>query len=1439
MPSRLSRVAVPVCVALSCLPSLAQTKPKTTVPTESPADAKQIVQMLLRQGKIMRSSEVKRGMRGIGRSVFQGTKIEDFPIEVLGVLERSHSGGDIVLIKVLGGPVVKRQSGIIAGMSGSPVYINGKLLGAIALGWGFPKEPIGGVTPITQMIEGALPDAQRMKDEGGGMKPTQPAKFSSLRPHPSSLIYRPKFPLTLAGRAIERVVVSADRKRLALSGNTMTLRPATTLLQVSGYSEKVLPHLRQALERYQIEPIIGPSSKKTGVNPPFTEGGAIGVQLVSGDMDQTAVGTITLRIGRRVLAFGHPMFGIGAASLPMTTAYIHDIFPSYQRSFKFGSPVAAVGALQQDTSFAIGGTVGMKADMIPMTITLRDDERHIKRAVRVRIMKDPMLSPQLILMTANDAIEGILGQPADKMVRVGVSLEIAGAAPIKRHNYLYASEQIGGAAMVDLSQALSLTQRNEFARGNVKRVDMTVTVEPKRKTARLKQLVANRNKVKPGDTVQISAIFEPSDTPGKTFTRTFDFKVPDDAPSGLMRVAAGPATEFWPLQTRSGGAPPNPTTLPELVTAFRKVGAFNELVIVVSTPRTFLQIDQEKLPSPPPSWSRLVRTSQTTGIGAYNEVEERRELLDFVILGAQLLTIPVENPDQRPAPPVLGTGVVPPVVIPRDPAAPSPRPEETSFGPQLFVPNDNFAMWLSDAPFLRQIEALQRFAAPGEKKDITVPPPPGSGANVPPPVTPPTPAVPTPTPTPKPTPTPTPDAKTLGRPAQAWVQSSPADFMGGTFDHALLTSDGQIRPAPGSKVVTNTPEPFVWSIAGDAKGNVFLGTGNNARVFKVDAEGNRTLLYQGDEVAVSTLTTDAVGNLYAAFAPGGAVYRLAPDGVKTAIFASGQNYVWALEWDAQNRLLVGTGDGSATGSGKVFRIGDAITRTGAAASDAKTIAEGGTLLASVPQKHIRALSAAPDGAIFAGTGDDGVLLRIDAQDGTFRAIFEAPAVVGVVAESEVLAVAATQSGVYFGTSGNGTVYRWTPENGVEALYPSPQQSVFALRRTPDGSIIAATGNKGVVYLLLPAPSANETIAARVLEPDQLQALALAVSPLGDLLVGTGNNGAAYRISLRDKATGLFTSGVFDAKNIVHWGALRYTGRGVTLETRSGNTAQPDKTWNNWQSALTNELGDWRVASLDARYLQYRVRFNPRDPAAGLVRVEAVYRAKNNAPTVTLTDPGGEYWKGKKKLMWSGKDSDGDTLRYQVFISSTDGRAWRALEMPKDDATSYELDTTKWTDGAYRVRVVATDAARNPEDPKADESVSLPFTVDNTPPKAEAGVRVVNGVLTLAGIAEDTLSPIAGAEWRFVSDEKTEAKADDKKEALPALPDLKVGAKDSTDKKDEWHAAAPADGIFDSRRESFVAQLPPRDAKITTPRKIEIRAQDAAGNSVMVQVALPE
>ncbi|MDQ3813707.1 MAG: hypothetical protein M3347_07125, partial [Armatimonadota bacterium] len=167
-------------LSLCTTAALAQTKPKVQVPAEERSQARRIVQQLLKEGKIMRSKDVRRGMRGFGRSVFQGTAIEEFPVEVVGVLEKVMGGGDLVLIKILGGTVIKRNSGVIAGMSGSPVYINGKMLGAVAIGFWFPKEALCGVTPVTQMIETALPDPARKKV----VSPSGETRQASLQPSP-------------------------------------------------------------------------------------------------------------------------------------------------------------------------------------------------------------------------------------------------------------------------------------------------------------------------------------------------------------------------------------------------------------------------------------------------------------------------------------------------------------------------------------------------------------------------------------------------------------------------------------------------------------------------------------------------------------------------------------------------------------------------------------------------------------------------------------------------------------------------------------------------------------------------------------------------------------------------------------------------------------------------------------------------------------------------------------------------------------------------------------------------------------------------------------------------------------------------------------------------------------------------------------------------------
>jgi hypothetical protein len=499
-------------------------------------------------------------------------------------------------------------------------------------------------------------------------------------------------------------------------------------------------------------------------------------------------------------------------------------------------------------------------------------------------------------------------------------------------------------------------------------------------------------------------------------------------------------------------------------------------------------------------------------------------------------------------------------------------------------------------------------------------------------------------------------------------------------------------------------------------------------------------------------------------------------------------------------------------------------------------------------------------------------------------------------------VSAAPDGVYFGTSINSTVYRWSAERGVTPVYTAVQeQSIYSLRRGGDGNLYAATGDKGMVYQIKPGANPRETRAARLIEATQLQALAIGTSPSGDLVIGTGNNAAAYRIALAQNGAGLFQSNVFDAKNIVRWGALRVTGNGVAVETRSGNTLEPDTTWSTWQPAATNDLGELRVASPTARYLQYRARLSGGADAAQLSRIEVLFRASNTAPTLTLSGlRGGEYFRAKQRLTWTAQDADGDTLRYRMWLSEDNGTTWKPVALTDNSSNSFELDTTKWRDGVYRARVEVSDAVSNPEDPQRTEVSSLSFTIDNTAPRltgqmlaaVEAGKS-----WTLRAVAQDDSSPVAGAEWRIARATPTPAAATAIVPTPVASPSAtrtatpraststaaataptpaaaitlatatpsgsSTASAGATDNKEAgWMSLAAGDGIFDSRREELIAaveasmtdgQLQPTAGGATTSgttasgaattnvaagQKVELRARDAAGNTTTVTLTLP-
>ncbi|HEY0074751.1 MAG TPA: hypothetical protein VGB77_11655, partial [Abditibacteriaceae bacterium] len=855
---------------------------------------------------------------------------------------------------------------------------------------------------------------------------------------------------------------------------------------------------------------------------------------------------------------------------------------------------------------------------------------------------------------------------------------------------------------------------------------------------------ADRNRAKAGETVRVNVLLEPHETPDQYITRTFNFKVPDDAPDGSLRVSATPSGDYWQGQSRVGGAPPNPNNLKELVQAYAQAGASDELLVQASTPQAYLMIGRQKVANPPSSWAQLVPPRSSSSIGAYNETQIQRDKVNYSLTGAQYISIPVESARHSDRErPDIGTTADSKSDSSAAALAAAMAAEEAGTD-AAFDPSEYEEYSLQHLPFARQMQSspmvgphmkqwwtrVLRSHESGFKKLQT-------GAEAP--VSAETAITPSITPSitaakavtakaEKEEEAETTDSATteedgnLARPVSRWVQDDAKDFSRGTYEGTAASSDGTIRPAARAEVLATTTQPVGWSVATDRNGNTFMGAGHKAQIYRFDTKGSWTLLYDGPEVAVTALTTDENGNLYAGLAPGGKVLRFNRDGLMTSIFDSAETFVWALEHDTQGRLLIATGGGEKLG-GAIYRLTDAATRTNG---------QGITPFVRVPQRHVRSL-AVRGTDIFAGTGDDdAVLYQVSSDTGALKALYEAgvgaapsagassydpgmaaammgnaqrmmmgggmgmpmmgadammlmagAAGAGMAGGSglqgqgtEITAVAALPDGVYFGTASSGTIYRWTPERGAVAVYAAPARAVYALR-AKDGKLFAGvagssgaaarasqmsagqsgtgaiqpislptgSGARGAVYQIEPMPigeSNSGTRAVRLIETTQPQVLAIALSPSGELVAATGNNAAVYRVPLGTQSGGTYVSNVLDAGRMVNWGALRVISKNAPLETRSGNTVEPDATWSDWQSATQSNGGEWRVASSPARYLQYRARLGQE---GSLSRVEVIYRPQNQAPTVQFASPlGGEFLKAKAKLTWKGKDPDGDTLR---------------------------------------------------------------------------------------------------------------------------------------------------------------------------------------------------
>ncbi|MDI7247453.1 MAG: SpoIVB peptidase S55 domain-containing protein [Bacillota bacterium] len=471
--------------------------------------------------------ELRPGMKGIGKTVVEGTRIDTFDVQVLGVLKGETATGDLVLVRVSGKPV-EAAGGIAAGMSGSPVYVNGRLVGAIAFGFESADHFVGLVTPIEEMLK---------------------VFAAAKRPVPK-LAYLSS-PVRVGDRLAKRVVLArsageAAHLAAAVSDDTLVMVPVATPVMVSGASKRAFERLSRRLRDFSLMPVQGGGGGARGAEgeTALEPGSSIGVQLVRGDVSVTAIGTVTYRQGDEVLAFGHPLLGRGNSTYFATGAEVHLVVNGEVMPFKVASPLGLAGTIVQDRTHGVLVDVGKKPPSIPVTVTVRDRDTGVTRMLRADIVRDDMLSTDLAGVFTLSCLDATVDRIGRGTSRVSFHVDGKGLPnPIVRDNMFYSPADISADSIGELVEAVATVIDNEFADVEVTGVKADFDVEEARRTARIHQAEAAAKVVKPGDTLEVKVRLLPFR--GIPEIKIVKVQIPDGTPPGTLYVTV-----------RGGGVPP-------------------------------------------------------------------------------------------------------------------------------------------------------------------------------------------------------------------------------------------------------------------------------------------------------------------------------------------------------------------------------------------------------------------------------------------------------------------------------------------------------------------------------------------------------------------------------------------------------------------------------------------------------------------------------------------------------------------------------------------------------------------------------------------------------------------------------------------------------------------------------------------------------------------
>jgi hypothetical protein len=581
-------------------------------------------------------SDVRPGMVGQALTVFQGTKPEPFKVKVVSVMRNFLPKQDVILIRAEDPRV--EFSGIVAGMSGSPVYIDGKLVGAVAYAWSFAKEPLGGVTPIESML------AERRRPK----RITKEYFADAQGGQPGSADGTPRLPAPLRATTASRDAFGAPDALArglglppmgpAASNGEPRLMRASVPLSVSGFSPRTVGELADELRPTGLVPLQAGGGRRPG--PPAAghvePGSAIGVELVRGDMSTVATGTVTYINGGDVLAFGHPLFGIGEVYLPMVDAEIHAFLPSLSNSFKMSSPLNEVGTLVQDRPSCIVGDLEARSTMLPVEVRVSGPGVE-PRTFHADVARNRRLTPMLASMVVGNAIADAEPDVTDMIVTVTSKVGVKGFAPLELRDQIFSPEGVSSHALASSRglRAMESLLFNPFEPVVLDRMDVDVRVEYRRDVAEIVGISLPAQDIHAGDTVDLRVTMRPY--AGSEYVETVPVIIPRNVGGQTVKIEVSTGAAVKPDV-------PQAETLPVYIDNLRKSYSASAIVVTLQTPDDGASLRGRLISGLPDSALDTLRPgNQTRRADAYHIADRTIFPARQLVSGKQELTIAIKG----------------------------------------------------------------------------------------------------------------------------------------------------------------------------------------------------------------------------------------------------------------------------------------------------------------------------------------------------------------------------------------------------------------------------------------------------------------------------------------------------------------------------------------------------------------------------------------------------------------------------------------------------------------------------------------------------------------------------------------------------------------------------------------------------------------------------